>query len=68
MTYNTNTDQIPCSCCSQRNFEGQWWFFSGYPTGYRLVSGYYCPKCASKVYEERKHGIRKNVFPSEVST
>jgi len=46
--------QDKCTCCGQGDIKGQWWFFSGYSVGDRLVSGYYCPSCSKKVYEERK--------------
>jgi hypothetical protein len=54
MTYNTNTNKTPCTSCGRGDIEGQWWSLSGYSTGDRLVSGYYCPKCAHKVFDERK--------------
>ncbi len=54
MTYNTNTEGKMCDCCNRNDIEGQWWYFSGYSTGTRLVSGYYCPQCSDKVYKERE--------------
>lgn len=54
MTDNTDKEHKKCTCCSLGGSKGQWWYFTQYNTGERLVSGYYCPSCSNKVYEERK--------------